>query len=315
MNKLRSFLITGATGFVGACLVRKLLTEKQKVTILIRKEAKLWRIKDILNEVTVVYSDLSDPEVLDSVFKSVKPDVIYHLAANGAYSYQNDPDQIIMTNIFGTWNLIKASLPYQYELFVNTGSSSEYGFKDHKTKEEDYLEPFSYYAVTKATQTLLSSYVAKSQNKPIVTFRLFSVYGPYEEQSRFIPTLMRSLLNKEEMKLVDSNIARDMIYVDDVVEAYLEIEKLKNFPGEYFNICTGKQSSIKEVVETAVKITGETTNFVWGGMENRSWDTKVWVGDNTKMKKLIGWESKITVKSGLKKTWEWYKDNFSLYNN
>lgn len=314
MNKKRNFLLTGATGFVGACIVRRLLDEDQNVTILIRKEARLWRIKDILNKIQVIYSDLSDPVLLDKVFQTVKPDVIYHLAANGAYSYQDNPDEIIETNIIGTWNLIKASLPYPYELFINTGSSSEYGFKNDSMKETDLLEPASYYAVTKATQTLLSSFVAKSQGKPIITFRLFSVYGPYEEPTRFIPTLMKSLLNKEDMRLVDPSIARDMIYIDDVVDAYLEIDKLKKYAGESFNVCTGKQSTIKNIVKQAIETSGESTNFIWGGMKNRSWDTKVWVGDNNKMKKLIHWEAKTDLSSGLKKTWEWYKNNLNLYN-
>lgn len=314
MNKKRNFLITGATGFVGACIVRRLLKEDQNVTILIRKEAKLWRIKDILDKVNVIYSDLSDVKTLDKIFQSVRPDVIYHLAANGAYSYQDDADQIIQTNIIGTWNLIKASLPYPYELFINTGSSSEYGFKNTSMKEDDLLEPASYYAVTKATQTLLSSFIAKSQGKPIITFRLFSVYGPYEEPTRFIPTLMKALLDKQDMKLVDPSIARDMIYVDDVIDAFFSIDKLKKFAGETFNICTGNQSTIKSIVQEAIKVTGESTNFIWGGMKNRNWDTKSWVGSNKKMEKLTGWKVKTDLKTGLKKMWEWYRDNSSLYN-
>ncbi len=313
-HKKRSFLITGASGFVGSCLVRKLLDNDQNVMLILRREANLWRIKDVLNNVKVFYSDLSNSDYLEEIFKLYKPDVIYHLAANGAYPKQNDPDQIIKTNILGTWNLIKASLPYEYELFVNTGSSSEYGFKNHTMKETDSIAPFSYYAVTKSTQALLSSYIAKSQKKPIVTFRLFSVYGPYEESTRFIPTLMKSLLNKEDMKLVDPKIARDMIYVDDVVDAYLQIDKIKKFSGEIFNICSGRQYSIKDIVNKAVKITGESTNFIWGGMTNRSWDTKVWVGDNSKMKQLINWEVLTTLELGLKKTWDWYKKYHYLYN-
>lgn len=308
-----NILLTGASGFIGSVLLRKLIDEKHHVSIVLRKEANVWRIKDLLGHVRVYQEDLSNLDELKEIVKKIKPKIIYHLAANGAYSYQNDAEQIMKTNIFGTWNLLQACHDIDYDLFVNTGSSSEYGFKPYAMRETDLLEPASYYAVTKCAQTLLCSHVAKQEKRPIVTLRPFSVYGPYEEPRRFIPTLMKSLFFSKEMKLVAPDIARDQIYVGDVVDAYLKIDELKRNPGEYFNVGTGIQSTIREVVDVAVKVTGKTTTFRWGRMKNRTWDTKTWIADISKAKMLLKWTPKTPLEQGLEKTWKWFQKNFRSY--
>ena len=315
MSDNRTYLITGATGFIGFCLLRRLLEKNRKVHIILRKEAKLWRIKDIINKVTCHISDLSNSETLREIIFKVKPTVIYHLATYGAYPFQNEPDKVINANILGTWNLLKAASRVEYELFVNTGSSSEYGFKKLPMKETDLLEPASYYAVTKCSQTLLCSHIAIKEKKPIVTLRPFSVYGPYEEPTRLVPTLMKALYCTEKMDLVSPEISRDHIYVDDVIDAYLLVDRLRNFAGEVFNIGTGVQSSIKNVVGVAVRITGKTADFKWGEMKPRTWDTDNWVADISKAKKLLKWLPKTSLEKGLSLTWKWFKVNRSLYNN
>lgn len=313
MSHKRRYLITGATGFIGSCLLRRLIDSGETVSIIIRKDAKLWRIKDILSRVDCHISDLSSSDELKNILKIAKPDIIYHLATYGAYSYQKEPDKIITTNILGTWNLLKAASSIEYELFVNTGSSSEYGFKDLPMKETDLLEPASYYAVTKCSQTLLSFHIARDEKKPIVTIRPFSVYGPYEEPARFIPAIMKSLYCKEPIKLVSPETVRDYIYIDDLTNAYLSVDQLKKFPGETFNIGTGVQTSIKDVLKIAVKATGRTTDFQWGAMKPRMWDTTNWVADVSKAKKLLDWYPKIDLQNGLSLTWKWFKDNASFY--
>lgn len=308
------FLITGASGFIGSVLLRRLIEQNQKVHLILRKNSRTWRIDDLLNKVTIHNSDLSNLEELTEIIQKIKPDIIYHLATNGAYSYQKDADQIIQTNILGTWNLLQACNSVDYELFVNTGSSSEYGFKKFAMRETDIVEPTSYYAVTKCAQTLLCSHIAKQEQRPIVTIRPFSVYGPYEEPKRFVPTLMNALMFNQEMNLVAPETARDQIYIDDMVDAYLKIDELKNNPGEYFNIGTGIQSTIKEVVETAIKITKKNAQFKWGTMEGRSWDTNNWVADISKARQLLKWTPKINLEQGLKLNWEWFQKNYKFYD-
>jgi nucleoside-diphosphate-sugar epimerase len=306
-------LITGASGFIGSVLLRNLFKQNYEIHLILRDQSHTWRINDLLKKVMVHHSNLSNLEELKKIIKISKPDIIYHLATNGAYSYQKDANQIIETNILGTWNLIQACNEIDYKLFVNTGSSSEYGFKSFAMRETDILEPASYYAVTKSAQTLLCSHIARQEKRPIVTIRPFSVYGPYEEPKRLFPTLMKSLLLGEEMNLVSPDTARDQIYVDDVVEAYLKIEEMTNNPGEYFNVGSGTQSTIREVVETAVEVTGKTTKFNWGNMESRTWDTNAWVADISKARRLLNWNPKNNLKEGIQKTWNWFKNNSQFY--
>jgi nucleoside-diphosphate-sugar epimerase len=198
---------------------------------------------------------------------------------------------------------------------VNTGSSSEYGFKQFAMRETDIVEPVSYYAVTKCAQTLLCSHFAKQEKKPVVTLRPFSVYGPYEEPSRLIPTLIISLLKGKKMNLVSPLVARDYIYIEDMISAYLKIAQLIKYPGEYFNIGTGVQTTIRDLVNLSVKISGKDGNFAWGGMKDRKWDTNVWVADISKAKRLLNWNPKYTLESGIDKSTEWFKVNYEKYNN
>lgn len=309
----KKFLITGATGFIGSMLLRKLISIKEDVEIILRENSNTWRINDILKNIQIHYSDLSNLEELKSIIDKIKPTVIYHLATHGAYSYQKDANLIIKTNILGTWNLLQACNETEYELFINTGSSSEYGRKNFAMRENDALEPESYYAVSKCAQTLLCSNVAKQENKPIINLRPFSVYGPYEEPKRFIPTLLKSLFLKEEINLVSPEISRDQIFIDDVIEAYLKIDEMKKFQGECFNVGTGIQSSIKEVVETAIKVTKVKIKLNWDTMVPRSWDTKNWVADISKVRQLLYWKPKISLEEGIFLTWKWFLNNNKFY--
>lgn len=308
----RVYLITGATGFIGSFLLRELVAHHARIHILLRKDANVWRIKDLLNKIEVDVDDLSDAQKLSKLVGKIKPNIIYHLATYGAYPLQNNGDLCIDTNIRGTWNLLKGTANVDYELFVNTGSSSEYGFKKFPMKESDYLEPGSYYAVTKSSQTLLCSYFARENKKPIVTLRPFSVYGPYEDKNRFIPTLMKSLYLQKRMNLVSPEISRDWIYVEDMVKAYLLIKDLRKYSGEVFNIGTAKQTSIKEIIDLTTEIIG-TTDFAWGKMESRTWDTSYWVADISKAKKLLKWKPEVGLREGLMRTWKWFKKNVNHY--
>lgn len=306
MSKKR-ILLTGPAGFVGAVLTRRLLADGHEVHTVLKARTAPWRLAGLEHDLQQHHVDLRDEARVRSVVASIRPEVIYHLATHGAYPLQSNADDIIQTNILGTWNMLKALERIDYEVFVNSGSSSEYGFKDYAMRETDLLEPNSYYAVAKCAQTLLCQHVARTGSRPITTFRLFSVYGPFEEPTRLIPTLIRRCLAGEDLTLVDPEIARDFVYVDDVVAAYLCSDKLSQLRGEIINIGTGVQSPIKQVVELILRHTGAKVACHWGTMPARIWDAKTWVADCTKSTRLLGWRPTTTLSEGLEQTIVWMR--------
>ena len=174
-------------------------------------------VKEYMNKTKIFYVDLTEKENLGNVIQKIKPKSIFHFATYGAYSSQNDLKLIKSTILNGTINLLNECKKYKFNIFINSGSSSEYGFKKNKMSENSLLEPNSYYAVFKSATTLFCQYEAITNKLPIVTVRFFHVYGQFEEPSRLIPTLIKNLLNNKSSKLVSSNIARDLIFIDDVI--------------------------------------------------------------------------------------------------
>ena len=308
---MKRVLLTGAGGFVGAVLARRLLADGHEVHALVKSATTRWRLASIANDLRLVEVDLQDAEGVQRAASAIRPEVVYHLAAHGAYPFQTDPDGIIATNILGTWNLVKALARTDYEVFVNTGSSSEYGFKDFAMRENDLLEPNSYYAVAKCAQTLLCQHVARTEKRPITTFRLFSAYGPYEEPSRLVPTLIQRCLAGQDLSLVPPETARDFVYVDDVVDAFLCTDALAKLRGEIVNIGTGVQSTIRDVVEAIVEHTGARVELRWGAMQPRIWDSATWVADCTRAKTLLGWRAKTSLSHGLARTVAFFRSTGS----
>src|SRR5579859_6729488 len=124
-------ILTGGTGFVGANLARRLLHDGCEVHLLVRPGFAPWRIMAIRDAVQLHEINLGDKEALARLVAQMQPDWVFHVAAHGAYSSQVDLDQMIQTNIIATANLLDACTAVGFEAFINTGSSSEYGLKDH----------------------------------------------------------------------------------------------------------------------------------------------------------------------------------------
>ena len=309
----RRVILTGATGFVGANLAHRLANDGHQVHLLVRHNFNPWRIKAIRPEVCLHEADLADEAGLAAVVRRIRPDWIFHLAVHGAYSSQVDVQQMVQTNIIGTINLLQACLKVGFSAFVNTGSSSEYGFKDHAPDERAWLEPNSYYAVTKASATLFCRYVAQSQGVLLPTLRLYSAYGSYEEPTRLMPTLIVRGLRGELPPLVNPDITRDYVYVDDVVDAYLlAATRPAQEPGAVYNVGTGMQTSMQQVVEIARQTLDIPAEPQWDSMPARAWDTHTWVADNRKITQELGWQPSFTVEQGFRQMARWLNDHPDL---
>lgn len=308
------FFVTGATGFVGANLIRKLILQNNAVSILVRSKDLNWRLQDIVSKLDVHVADLTDPKLSEILWK-IQPTVIFHLATYGAFSREDAVDKMIDVNIEGTLNLIRAAKRTNFKLFVNTGSSSEYGVKALPMCETDVLEPINDYGVSKAAVSLFCQKIAKTENLPIVTFRLFSPYGQFESKERFVPIVISHMLENKPLELSSPVYVRDFIFIQDVVDAYLcAIDK--NIPfGTIMNIGSGKKHTLADVVDLVRGSTNSETHVAWnpGKSQFRQIEPTCWQGNIELSKKILNWEPKYSLDSGIGKTIQWMKENRNFY--
>lgn len=307
-------LVTGATGFVGANLTRRLIKEGHEVHVLIRSGKPNWRLENIKSALKIHHSDLSNKEILKHTIQEIQPTYVFHLATYGGFPSQQDISSIISTNIIGTVNLLSAleGCPSLMKL-VNTGSSSEYGMKTKPMREDDILNPYTPYAVAKAAQSFFVSVAAYKKLVPALTLRLFSVYGPYEESGRLIADIMCALISKKSLKLSAPNPKRDFIFIEDVVEAYLQAALSRCDNGEIINIGGGKDYSIQEAAELAMGLSGSIVPIVWGSVPARSFEATRWISDISKAAEILEWKPKYDFRSGLAETKKWFEANMHLY--
>lgn len=308
----KRILVTGATGFIGANLVRKLINQNHQVHILKRKKSDIWRIKDVISKLDIYDVDLLEKEKLSKIIRKIKPNVIFHLANLGLYG-GIDPniEDSIKINTFGTINLIQSADSINYECFINTGSSSEYGIKQSPMKETDTCEPTSNYAISKLAGTLYASLYAKKTHKPLVTLRIFSPFGPYDHPDRLITQAILKMLRGEQFFSNNPYSVRDYIFIEDVIEAYLLCMKNSpNIGGEIFNIGSGKQVYIQNVINLlAAEMKIDLTDW-----KKSNKNDIVWQADIRKAKRMLNWYPREKLTDGLKKTITWFKNNRSFYD-
>ena len=304
---MKRVVVTGASGFVGANLVRRLLAEGHEVHLLLRPGYAAWRLQAIRDEILLHEVDLRDGEGLARVVALIRPEWVFHLAAYGAYSHQTDLAQMVATNISATAHLITACLATGFEAFVHTGSSSEYGLVDHAPAESEAIDPNSYYACTKAAATHLCRHIARDHDVHVPTLRLYSVYGPYEEPTRLLPTLVLRGLRGELPPLVNPEIARDFVFVEDICDAYLlAAAHPQTERGAIYNVGTGVQTTLREIVELARGQCEIASEPIWGSMGDRHWDTETWVADADKIARELGWRPRHGLAEGFSRTVEWF---------
>ena len=313
---MSNIIITGSTGFIGSNLTRYLVKSKAKnqINIFRRENSDLWRIQDIINDVTTHIIDIHNSRNIQKKIKEIKPDIIYHCAAYGVKPYQNSTSDLIRTNVIGSINLFRACLEYNdLKRFVNLGSSFEYGHKSKPIQETDFLDPITPYGISKATQTYFAKYFSR-QKLPVVTLRVFTPYGKYEDSGRLVYDIMQSLIWKKPLTLSSPQAHRDFIYIDDVIEALIKAASSPSVEGEIFNIGSGRDYSVEELLNLACDVTKTKIEIIFKKNNTREFDRVGGRGyANIQKAKRLGWKPKCSIKDGLLKTYNWYKQNFKLY--
>lgn len=302
-------LVTGATGFVGSNLVRRLLSEGYDVHVTTRPSSNRWRLKGIEDRMSNHVLDLRDKDVVRDLLWSVRPDVVFHLATYGGFTNQDITSEIIHSNVVAMDNLLSALSRISFSAFINVGSSSEYGPKDSPMCEDDHPQPTSFYGVSKLAATLWGQTYAHNLGLPVVTARIFSPYGPFDDQARLIPSVIRACLENRSLQLTPGNQERDYIFVDDVIDGVSAMFKARAIWGEVINFGSGKGYRVRDVLAQIVGKVNPTLTMEWGAISYRPGETMRWSADVTKAKTLLGWEPKTPLSEGLDRTIAWFREN------
>lgn len=303
----KKILITGASGFIGAAVCKK-LSKKYQVIGIVSPFSKTVRLKKVSNKMKIISVDLAQGHGVYKIFKKYNPDYVIHLATHGVYSYQqNDEDRIIIDNYLMLANLLKYSVKFDVKKFINTGSVFEYGTTKGKVKESDIdlsdiLNKYS--GVKIATTALVNSY---AQNINVMTLRLFTTYGPGEDDTRFVKSTIDKAMRREPIRLV-KGVVRDFVYIDDVADAYAAAIEIDYKSGEIINIAGGSRITLTQFANLVKKITNSNSTIICDQTFKRFKESACWA-DISRAKKVLGWSPKNSVLIGIKKMLYFLKDD------
>lgn len=307
-TQARPILVTGAAGFVGAALCKHFARKGRRVVAVYQPGHTPWRENSRVQSVDI---DLTAAASVTAALDELRPSAILNCAAYGAYSQQQDSARIYQVNFEAVRTLVDAAGKLGDCIFVQAGSSSEYGTNCTAPREDGLTVPDSHYAVSKVAATAYVQFAGKKLNLPAWCLRLYSVYGPYEDASRLVPRLLGKGLAGGYPSLVDPSISRDFVYLDDVCDAFEAVlQKASSIPrGEVFNVGSGTKTTLRDIVATVQKLFSIKPDPVWGSMPDRHWDHADWYSNSQKAAEILGWRATTTLAEGLAATARWMREN------
>jgi dTDP-glucose 4,6-dehydratase len=318
----RRVLVTGAGGFIGSHVVERLLDEGARVTALLRYTSRAERGcleflgPERLKDVELILGDVRDSAAVHDLVTGA--DIIFHLAAliGIPYSYQH-PQEVIDTNAIGTANILLAAREHEgVERVVLTSTSEVYGTAQRVPMDEEHpLQPQSPYAATKIAADALGLSFQRSFSLPVTIVRPFNAYGPRQSARAVIATIISQALAGGELRLGSTETTRDFTYVEDTADAFLRIGAAAGCVGEVVNVGTGTEVKIGDVVRLVGSIVGRDLSVRTDDQRLRPKASEVsrLLADTSKAKRLAGWEAKVSLEDGLRRTVDWIREHPALY--
>ena len=306
-----SVLITGGAGFIGCNLVHKLLNTDVEIIYVI-DDLSSGNKKFLPNDKRIVFihCDISNLEKYECVFpKNI--DYIFHLAAH--FANQNSVDYPLSdtkTNVIGTLNTLTISKKYDIKKIIYSSSSCVYGNSSFMSETHNTYPIETPYAISKLTGEMYVSFFSNFYDIPAISVRIFNTYGPFEISGKYrnvIPKFIENaLLGKPIMITGTGEETRDFTFIDDTLDLFFLIANNSLETSGVYNAGTGNSVTIKHLAECILDVCESKSEIVY--KEKRNWDeVEKRVSDTTKSFNTFGYESKTSLKDGLKKTVEWYR--------
>lgn len=319
--KEKQVLVTGAGGFLGSHLVEKLVKLGAKVRCFVRYNSRNHQgciellAPEIKGKIEVIFGDLRDQEAIARAMEDI--DIVFHLGAviSIPYSYLH-PREVTETNIMGTLNILAAAKDKKVEKIVHTSTSEVYGTAQHVPIDENHPQQAqSPYSASKIGADVIAQSFHRSFDLPIAVIRPFNTYGPRQSARAVIPTIITQVLTQKKIFLGAMHPTRDFTYVEDTIDGFIKIAESDKSVGEIINVGSDFEISIGDLCDKIVTLMGRDVEVVFDASRVRPPESEVerLIADNSKAKRLLGWEPKIPFDEGLKKTIDWISEFITLY--
>lgn len=308
-------LVTGADGFIGSHLTELLLAEGWRVRALSQYNSfNNWGWLEQVGphpDLEVVTGDVRDPDFCRHITAGV--DTVFHLAALIAipYSYVA-PDSYVDTNIRGTLNMCQAARDCGVRRILVTSTSEVYGTAQYVPIDEKHpRQPQSPYSATKIGADAIAKSFYNAFGLPLVIVRPFNTYGPRQSARAIIPTIITQIASgKRTITVGDLTPTRDFNYVTDTARGFLALATAPDNAvlGREINVCTGREVTMRQTLDTIAQVMGVTVDFVTDPQRLRPAKSEVFrlCGDNTLITTLTDWRPQVTLEEGLRRTAEWF---------
>lgn len=308
---MSNILVTGGAGFIGSHVVKLLLKDGHSVTVL--DNLSLGKKESVDKKAKLIVGDISDSQKAKEALQGI--DAVIHMAGLIVVPDSvKDPIKYGTVNVLGTIKFMEVMREIGVKKMIFSSSACVYGTpKNLPITEDEPIHPGNPYGASKAAiETYLQTYNAVYGFDSII-LRYFNPYGPgefHQPETHAIPNFIKSALDKTPIPLYwNGNQTRDFIYIDDLVQAHIDVLNLTGF--QVFNVGTEHGVKVKEVIDKIFKILGYTVPIK--DLGKRPGDVNANYASSKKINKTVGWQAKVSLEDGLRKTIEFYK-NPKTYN-
>ncbi|MBI3408459.1 MAG: NAD(P)-dependent oxidoreductase [Planctomycetes bacterium] len=303
-----SILVTGGAGFVGQAVVTELLDQTSDSQIAVLDNLFNGRRSHVPDSprVTLYETDLTDEEAVLGIMRDLRPVTVVHLAALHFIPYCNaHPTETLDVNVVGTQNLLEACGRHAPERLVIASSAAVYPIRDGANFEDEAVGPTDIYGLSKWINEKQLELFSQQADTRCAAARLFNVFGPGETNPHVIPEIVNQIVHgAEEIAIGNVKPKRDYIYVTDVARALLTIAEKSEHSYRVYNVGTGAEYSVEEILEQLATISGRRLKLNVAANRVRASDRMHLLCDMKRIGNELGWRPEYTLESGLSALWQ-----------